>query len=49
MGGLGGRWDDPKPRQEPVFHGSYPLHWVGYSRVADGSAGTFRCVFVEAR
>jgi hypothetical protein len=35
--------------KEPVFHESYPLHWVDYSRVADSSAGTFRYVLVEAR
>lgn len=35
--------------KEPVFHGSDPLHWVDYSRVADSSAGTFRYVLVEAR
>jgi hypothetical protein len=37
-------------RETPhVLHGTYPLHWTDYSRVADGPAGTFRYLLVEAR
>ena len=32
-----------------VLRGSYPLHWLDYSRGADGPAGTFRYLVVEAR
>ena len=35
--------------KEHVLHGTYPLHWADYSRVADGPAGTFRYLLVEAR
>ena len=31
-----------------VLHGTYSLHWADYSRVADGPAGTFRYLLVEA-
>jgi hypothetical protein len=31
-----------------VLRGMHPLHWVDYSRVSDGPAGTFRYLLVEA-
>jgi len=35
--------------KEHLLHGTYPLNWADYSRVADGPAGTFRFLLVEAR
>lgn len=34
--------------KEHILRGTYPLHWEDYSRVADGPAGTFRYLLVEA-